>query len=65
MCVTFFNFLIFRTAATIFQIVKAAQGELESNKITVNYADHSYVICSSNKKIHVVKKKVVSSEIIA
>ena len=41
------------------------QGELEANKITINYSDHSYVICSSNKKIHVVKKSINCSEILA
>jgi len=55
-----------RAAATILQLVKTAgQGELEANKITINYSDHSYVICSSNKKIHVVKKSINCSEILA
>jgi hypothetical protein len=55
-----------RSAGAIFQIVEtAAQGLLESNKITINYADHTYVICSSNNKIHVVKKNTNSCEVLA
>ncbi|XP_012266067.1 ragulator complex protein LAMTOR4 homolog [Athalia rosae] len=30
------------------------------NKISITYGDHCYVICLSNKKIYVVKKKTVS-----
>ena len=36
----------------------------EVEKISVNYADHSYVICSSNNKLHIVKKNV-SGEVYA
>jgi len=55
-----------RCAGAIFQIVEtAAQGQLDSNKITINYADHTYIICSSNSKIHVVKKTINCSEILA
>ncbi|XP_078035282.1 late endosomal/lysosomal adaptor, MAPK and MTOR activator 4 [Augochlora pura] len=31
------------------------------DKISIVYPDHCYVICLSNKKIHVVKKKLVSA----
>jgi len=55
-----------RCAATIFQLVKTAgQGDLKAQRITVNYADHAYVICSSDKKIHVVKKAIALPEIVA
>jgi len=55
-----------RVAAAIFQIVKTAdQGKLEAKKISINYEDHSYVVCSSNKKIHIVKKNVNYPEIVA
>jgi len=55
-----------RSAAAIFQIVKtAAEGDLEANKITINYEDHSYVVCSSNKKIHIVKKSLNCPEVVA
>ncbi|XP_043466551.1 ragulator complex protein LAMTOR4 homolog [Leptopilina heterotoma] len=30
-------------------------------KISITYSDHCYIICLSNKKIHVVKKRLVSS----
>ncbi|XP_066593522.1 ragulator complex protein LAMTOR4 homolog [Prorops nasuta] len=29
------------------------------DKITITYKDHCYIICLSNKKIHVVKKKLL------
>ena len=55
-----------RCAATIFQLVKTAgQGDLKAQRITVNYADHAYVICSSDKKIHVLKKAIALPEIVA
>ncbi|XP_050592526.1 ragulator complex protein LAMTOR4 homolog isoform X1 [Bombus affinis] len=31
------------------------------DKISITYPDHCYIICLSNKKIHVVKKKLISS----
>ncbi|XP_076292259.1 late endosomal/lysosomal adaptor, MAPK and MTOR activator 4 [Lasioglossum baleicum] len=31
------------------------------DKISITYPDHCYVICLSNKKIHVVKKRLVSA----
>ncbi|XP_017884842.1 ragulator complex protein LAMTOR4 homolog [Ceratina calcarata] len=31
------------------------------DKISITYPDHCYVICLSNKKLHVVKKKLASS----
>jgi hypothetical protein len=55
-----------RCAATIFQLVKtASQGDLKAQRITVNYADHAYVICASEKKIHVVKKSTAVPEVVA
>lgn len=30
------------------------------HKISITYPDHCYIICLSNKKIHVVKKKLIS-----
>jgi len=55
-----------RSAAIIYQLVKtASQGDLKAQRITVNYADHAYIICSSEKKIHVVKKRVAVPEIVA
>lgn len=30
-------------------------------KISITYQDHCYVICLSNKKIHVVKKRLMST----
>jgi len=38
---------------------------LKAQRITVNYADHAYVICASEKKIHVVKKSTAVPEVIA
>lgn len=43
----------------------ASQGDLKAQRITVNYADHAYIICSSEKKIHVVKKRAAVPEIVA
>ena len=58
--------LVSRSAAIIYQLVKtASQGDLKAQRITVNYADHAYIICSSEKKIHVVKKRVAVPEIVA
>ncbi|XP_043258295.1 ragulator complex protein LAMTOR4 homolog isoform X1 [Colletes gigas] len=31
------------------------------DKISITYPDHCYIICLSNKKIHVVKKRLVST----
>lgn len=31
------------------------------DKIVIMYQDHSYVICLSNKKIHIIKKKLVTT----
>ncbi|XP_076160438.1 late endosomal/lysosomal adaptor, MAPK and MTOR activator 4 [Ptiloglossa arizonensis] len=31
------------------------------DKLSITYPDHCYLICLSNKKIHVVKKKLVSA----
>lgn len=55
-----------RAAATLYQIVQtAAGGELEAGKITISYADHAYIVCSANKKIHIVKKTIASAEVLA
>ncbi|XP_034238598.1 ragulator complex protein LAMTOR4 homolog [Thrips palmi] len=35
----------------------AFPGDKGFKKITVNYEDHAYVICLSNKKVYVVKRK--------
>ncbi|XP_057325817.1 ragulator complex protein LAMTOR4 homolog [Microplitis mediator] len=32
------------------------------NKISITYPNHCYIICLSNKKIHVIKKKLRSPE---
>ncbi|XP_023345959.1 ragulator complex protein LAMTOR4-like [Eurytemora carolleeae] len=50
-----------RTAGNIFKLIAAAtSGGLgnEVEKISVNYAEHSYVVSTANKKIHIVKKNV-------
>ena len=41
-------------------IVAATLGDFgeEVEKVSVNYADHAYVVTNSNKKIYVVKKVV-------
>lgn len=31
------------------------------DKISITYPDHCYIVCLSNKKIHVVKKKLTST----
>ncbi|XP_076627131.1 late endosomal/lysosomal adaptor, MAPK and MTOR activator 4 [Colletes latitarsis] len=31
------------------------------DKISITYPDHCYIICLSNKKIHVVKKRLIST----
>jgi len=55
-----------RAAATLFQLVQTAgQGNLDTTRITVTFADHAYVVCLANKSIHVVKKTVGSSEVVA
>jgi len=55
-----------RAAATLFQLVQTAgQGNLDTTRITVTFADHTYVVCLANKSIHVVKKTVGSSEVVA
>lgn len=52
-----------RTAATLHQLVLTAdQGNLGTTRITVTYADHAYVLSLADKRIHVVKKTVGSSE---
>ena len=33
-------------------------------KISITYDDHCYIICLSNKKIHVIKKKLTPSSIL-
>ena len=30
------------------------------DKISITYPDHCYIICLSNKKIHIVKKRLLS-----
>jgi len=55
-----------KLATTFHQIVwTATKGDFgtEVDKLTVNYADHCYVITSSNSNIQIVKKNV--SEIFA
>ena len=55
-----------RTAATLHQLVLTAdQGNLGTTRITVTYADHAYVLSLADKRIHVVKKTVGSSEALA
>ena len=55
-----------RSATIIYQLVKtASQGDLKAQRITVNYADHAYIISSWEKKIHVVKKRIAAPEIVA
>lgn len=34
------------------------------DKISITYADHCYVICLSNKKIHVIKKQLSNEQIL-
>jgi len=54
-----------RAASTIINLVNTVGlAQLKANRITVNYTDHSFVVCLSNKKIHVVKKST-KSEIVA
>jgi len=38
---------------------KAFPSHNEFEKISITYKDHCYVICLSNKKIYVVKKKLL------
>ncbi|XP_012289183.1 ragulator complex protein LAMTOR4 homolog [Orussus abietinus] len=33
------------------------------DKISITYPDHCYVICLSNKRIHVVKKKMIAQSV--
>jgi hypothetical protein len=50
-----------KTAENIFKLVSTAtKGGFgnEVEKISVNYADHAYVVSTANKKIHIVKKNV-------
>jgi len=50
-----------RTASTFINLLSSATlgdfGE-EVEKVSVNYADHAYVVTNSNKKIYIVKKVV-------
>jgi len=51
-----------RTAAIFVRLLQAAtRGDFgeDVEKLSVNYADHSYVVSTSNKKIHIVKKIIV------
>ncbi|KAG7210781.1 hypothetical protein KM043_012275 [Ampulex compressa] len=41
--------------------VKAFPNNEAFDKISITYQDHCYIICLSNKKIHIVKKKLASS----
>lgn len=50
-----------KTATNIFKFVSAAtKGDFgsEIDKISVNYAEHSYVVATSGRKIHIVKRNV-------
>lgn len=31
------------------------------DKISITYPDHCYIVCLSNKKIHVIKKRLIST----
>ncbi|XP_015519545.1 ragulator complex protein LAMTOR4 homolog [Neodiprion pinetum] len=39
---------------------KAFASDETFNKISITYEDHCYVICLSNKKVHIVKKKITA-----
>ncbi|KAK6633545.1 hypothetical protein RUM44_004152 [Polyplax serrata] len=59
-----------RTAEIIYNMLSvtdrldsSALGNSGFNKISICYKDFCYVICMSNKKIHIVKKKLVGSNI--
>ncbi|CAD6214784.1 GSCOCG00004215001-RA-CDS [Cotesia congregata] len=41
---------------------KAVSSTDTFNKISITYPNHCYIICLSNKKIHVIKKKLRLSE---
>jgi len=48
-----------KTAAALHKVIGAAtKGEFgsEVERISVNYADHSYTLVSSNNKIHIIKR---------
>lgn len=50
-----------RTAENFLKIVKKVEKEDFSSaveKISIYYADHSFVVCACNKKIYVVKKNL-------
>jgi predicted regulator of Ras-like GTPase activity (Roadblock/LC7/MglB family) len=48
-----------KTASALLKVVSSAtKGDFgtEVERISVNYAEHSYVIVSTNQKIHVIKR---------
>jgi len=54
-----------RLAANLLNLVSTVGlAQLEANRISINYSDHSYILCCSNRKIHVVKKNL-KSEVVA
>lgn len=40
---------------------KAFPGNDTFDKISITYPDHCYIVCLSNKKIHIVKKRLTST----